>query len=67
MGGRAYICQECGYRFKDDFGVAHRTPIMCPACGSDELDLWLDVPAPLAKRVASAWPAPLTEAELRNN
>jgi rubredoxin len=49
VNGRAYVCSECGYRFRGPGGRDRdaRTPI-CPACGSFDVDVLTAVGEPVA-------------------
>lgn len=47
MTVRAYTCQQCGYLFKADSAIfSSKSDLMCPACGSIDLLMDLDVPSP---------------------
>lgn len=46
MTARAFRCRECGYPFKTaDKGWARDAALMCPACGSPDVNILSAVPA----------------------
>lgn len=45
MTARTFRCRECGYPFKTaDEGWARDATLMCPACGSADVDILTVVP-----------------------
>jgi DNA-directed RNA polymerase subunit RPC12/RpoP len=45
MTARAFRCRECGYPFKTaDQGWARDAALMCPACGSPDVNIRSAVP-----------------------
>jgi len=57
--GKEYVCAECGHRFRTPEGMAHdKRSLMCPGCGSYDLNISEAVYAPpLVMRAKTPAPA----------
>ena len=65
MSARVFRCRECGYPFKTAAeGWARNADLMCPACGSDDVTIVVELARPAAVYSAPSQRAAVLEPAL---